>query len=114
MAQGLDHYQTFLFVQEWLGRHEPPDYLNAAKVPKTGDKLHADLQTKYVSLLRTLRKGYETGLPAGASDIVDARNLMVNEILDVCEQHRRTGVLLIFDPPSDPDFSPIARPQTDG
>jgi hypothetical protein len=114
MAQGLDHYQTFLFVQEWLGRHEPPDYLNAAKVPKTGDKLHADLQTKYVSLLRTLRKGYETGLPAGASEIVDARNLMVNGIIDVCDQHRRTGVLLVFDPPSDPDFSPIARPTTDG
>jgi hypothetical protein len=72
------------------------------------------LQTKYVSLLRTLRKAYETGLPAGASEIADARNLMVNGILDVCDQHRRTGVLLVFDPPSDPDFSPIARPKADG
>ena len=114
MAQGLDHYQTFLFVQEWLGRHEPSDYLNEAKAPKAGNRLHRELQTKYVSLLRTLRKAYETGLPAGASKIVDARNLMVNGILDVCDQHRRAGVLLGFDTPSDPDFSPIARPKTDG
>jgi hypothetical protein len=38
----------------------------------------------------------------------------VNGIIDVCDQHRRIGLLLVFDPPSDPDFSPIARPTTDG
>jgi hypothetical protein len=114
MAEGTDHYQTFLFVNEWLGRHpKPSDYLNAAKPPSSGDKLHVLLQKKYRELLQTLRAGYAAGLPRGAAEIATARRLMLaGGLQDICEQHRSSGLLVVFDViTDDAGFSPIERPQ---
>jgi Ferritin-like len=114
MAEGLDHYQTFLFVNEWLGRHpKPSDYLNPARTPSASDRLHVLLQTKYRELLQTLRTGYAAGLPRGAEDIAAARKMMLGGGLeDICEQHRSSGLLVVFKQiTDDARFSPIDRPK---
>ena len=31
MAEGQDHWETFLAIKEWLGRHAEADYLRDAQ-----------------------------------------------------------------------------------
>ncbi len=42
MSEGADHYQTFLFIQEWLGRHaQESDYLiSSASPPPANNQAH--------------------------------------------------------------------------
>ena len=115
IAEGEDHFQTFEFIQEWLGRHDPADYLRGLNLaaPPANNALHRTLQTSYESILQRLNDGYEKGLPAGASEINQARTAMVEPptSLDLAARAvADAGFLVVFEVPNDPRFSPIATP----
>jgi rubrerythrin len=112
MTDGFDHYETFLDMREWLGRHHPNDYLLNLHQPGPDDPAHKHLQQLLLQVLQTLRQGYSLGLPRGGEDIAHARGLMLgNGLLTACEDLRARGLMVIFDPiSSDPDFGMIARP----
>jgi rubrerythrin len=112
MADGLDHYDTFLDVQEWLSHHGPNDYLLNLRLPAPDDAVHKRLQELLLQVLQTLRRGYAAGLPRGADDIARARDLMLgNGLLTACEDLRAKGLLVVFEPiTSDADFGVVARP----
>jgi rubrerythrin len=112
MADGLDHYETFLDVREWLAHHTPNDYLLNLRQPVAADPAHAHLQELFLQVLQTLRRGYAAGLPQGADDIARARDLMLGSgLLTACEDLRAKGFLVVFDPiTSDSDFGVIPRP----
>jgi hypothetical protein len=114
MAEGGDHFETFQFIQEWLGAHSPNDYLRAPNLvsPPPGNALHQTLQQRYVTLLQLLFDGYTQGLPAGASNINAGRNLMLGPtgIQGAAEAVAQAGFLVVFDPPADPRFTPMDHP----
>jgi hypothetical protein len=112
MSDGLDHYETFLDVQEWLAHHAPNDYLLNLRQPPANDAAHQGLQELLLQVLQTLRRGYAAGLPQGADDIARARDLMLgNGLLSACETLRAKGLFVVFDPiTDDADFAAIARP----
>lgn len=112
MADGFDHYETFLDVREWLGRHRPNDYLLDLRQPAPDDSTHKHLQELLLLVLQTLRQGYTLGLPRGGEDIARARGLMLqNGLLTACEGLRSKGLMVVFDPiTSDSDFGTVARP----
>jgi len=112
MADGFDHFETFLDVREWLVRHDPADYLLNLRQPTAADPSHQKLQQIYFQLLSTLRSGYAAGLPGGAADLANARNLMLGGgIQSTCEALRASGILVVFEPvTADADFGIIQRP----
>ena len=114
MAEGEDHWQTFLFVREWLGRHPPASYLRAPDLqpPPTADAEHQTLQQRYRALLELLHRGYQSGIPAGAADINTARNAMLapDGIRGAVDAVAAQGFLAVFDPLADPRFAPINPP----
>lgn len=112
MADGLDHYETFLDVKEWLSHHAPNDYLLNLRQPEPNDSAHKRLQELLLQVLQTLRRGYAAALPRGADDIARARDLMLgNGLTTACEDLRAKGLLVVFDPiSSDADFGVIAHP----
>jgi hypothetical protein len=112
MADGFDHYETFLDMREWLARHNPNDYLLNLRQPAPREPTHQRLQELLLQVLQTLRRGYSEPLPEGADDIARARDLMLgNGLLTACESLRDKGFLVIFDPiSSDSDFGIIAHP----
>jgi hypothetical protein len=112
MADGFDHYETYLDVQEWLSRHQPNDYLLNLSQPEPNEPAHRRLQDLLLQLLQALRRGYAAGLPGGADSIAQARDLMLgNGVMAACEALRTNGKLVIFDPiVSDPDFGIVAKP----
>lgn len=114
MAEGEDHFETFEFIQEWLGRHDPADYLRAANlVPApAANPLHQTLQQRYRTLLEQLFDGYRQALPAGAANINAARNLMLGPtgIQGAAEALAQAGFLVVFDALVDPRFAPINHP----
>lgn len=109
MAEGSAHWQTFLFVQEWLGRHAPADYLRATTTADAGLPAHVTLQTRYLNLLNSLHAGYTRGLPAGGPAVNVARTEMLgaNGIEGALEAVAATGALPRFDPIADPRFAPL-------
>jgi hypothetical protein len=113
-SEGGDHYQTFLFVQEWLGRHTPASYLiaNPLPAPPPTDATHLDLQTKYLQLLEDLYSAYKLGMPAGAADLAKARDFMVSltGIVGELDAVAAKGFLIKFDPVADIRFAPIKPP----
>jgi rubrerythrin len=113
MADGLDHYETFLDLREWLSGHSPNDYLLSVREPTPDDSSHRRLQDLLLLVLQTLRQGYVLGLPRGGDDIAHARDLMLgNGLLAACEELRAKGLMVVFDPiSSDSDFGVIARPR---
>jgi Ferritin-like len=114
MSEGDDHYETFLFVQEWLGRHQPQSYLiaNPPQRPPPGDNAHATLQQRYQQLLGRLHAAYKAGMPAGAAALAEARDFMVasSGIVGALDAVAANGFLCVFDPVADPRFAPIHRP----
>jgi hypothetical protein len=112
MADGFDHYETFLDVREWLAPHRPEDYLLNLRQPDPNDPAHKHLQELFLQLMQTLRRGYARGLPGGADDIARARDLMLgNGIMTACERLRANGTLVVFDPIIDaPDFGAVTDP----
>ena len=114
MADGFDHFETFLDVKEWLSHHQPADYLLNLRQPDPNDPRHRHLQELFLQLMQTLRRGYAAGLPAGADDIARARDLMLgNGIMSASEALRTAGSLVIFDAlTGDPDFGTVTNPRT--
>jgi Ferritin-like len=112
MADGFDHYETFLDIREWLAPHQPTDYLLNLRQPDPNDPAHQHLQEIFLQLMQTLRRGYAQGLPGGADDIARARDLMLgNGIMAACERLRANGTLVVFDPiTDDPDFGVVKDP----
>jgi len=112
MAEGEDHFEAFLSIQEWLGRHQEGDYLRSTKdvSPPRGDPAHKTLQTRYFDLLQQLYRGYTLGGSAGAPDINEARMEMVGPIDATAHEIADRGFLVVFDVISDPRFASIDPP----
>jgi hypothetical protein len=112
MAEGADHWQTFLFVQQWLGRHNPASYLRAVVPADPGLPAHQTLQTHYVTMLEQLHTGYSKGLPLGAADVNRARAAMLGAtgIEGALEAVASTGAVPRFDPIADPKFAALQPP----
>jgi hypothetical protein len=110
MAEGADHYQTFLFIREWLGRHQENDFLRATEPPRDGDAGHRAMQQAYVTLLETLHLGYSRGVPLGGPNINDARNQMLGPLDRAAQAIADRGFLVVFDPLTDARFAPIDPP----
>jgi hypothetical protein len=115
MSEGGDHYETFLFVQEWLGRHPTNSYLvaNPPAPPPPGAAAHTALQQRYRQLLDHLYDAYKAGMPAGAATLAQARDFMVapNGIVGALDAVAAEGFLCVFDDPvDDPRFTPVHRP----
>ena len=114
MADGEGHFETFSFIQEWLGPHDPADYLwkpDLGHAP-AGNALHRTLQQEYRAVLERLFDGYTLGIPTGAPDINAARNAMLGAAgLDgAAEAVAAAGFLVVFDPIADPRFAAVPHP----
>ena len=115
MAEGEDHWETFLAVKEWLGRHAEADYLRAPNLrpPPANNGAHQDLQRRYVALLGQLFDGYMRGIPAGAPEINVARASMLGPggLQGALDAVAASGpFLIVFDPIADPRFAAIPPP----
>ncbi|MBI1761953.1 MAG: hypothetical protein HYR56_11005 [Acidobacteria bacterium] len=114
MAEGEDHFETFQFIREWLGRHTPNDYLRAPNLapPPAANLPHQTLQQRYRTLLQLLFDGYRLGLPAGAPQINAARTAMLGPtgLQGAAEAVAQAGFLVVFDALADPRFAPLNHP----
>jgi hypothetical protein len=114
MAEGQDHWETFLAVKEWLGRHAEADYLRDANLqgPPSGNAAHHDLQQRYLALLERLYSGYQQGIPRGAPDINAARATMLGPdgLQGALDAVASRPFLVVFDPIADPRFAAIQPP----
>lgn len=114
MAEGEEHWQTFIFIQQWLGRHPEPAYLRSANLAPApaGNPAQAALDQRYADLLGQLHEAYEIGLPAGAPQLNAARAAMLgdNGIEGAIRAVATAGFLPIFRVSADPRFSPIDPP----
>jgi hypothetical protein len=114
ISEGSDHWQTFMFIKEWLGRHPPAAYLinpNPQPAP-AGTASQAVLQQRYESLLVGLDGAYRARLPAGAAALNTARTRMLGAggIEGALDAVAAAGFLARFDPSADPRFAPIDPP----
>jgi len=110
MAEGEDHFQTFAFIREWLGRHQENQFLRATQPPPAGDAGHLSLQTAYRTLLETLHRGYTRGVPAGGPDINAARGQMLGALNSAADAISGRNFLVVFDTVADPRFAPVDPP----
>jgi hypothetical protein len=112
MAEGEDHFETFRAIQVWLSTHQESDYLRstAGAAPPPNDPDHQQLQTQYRTILEQLHQGYTIGNPAGAPDVNGARMEMVGPLNATAEKIATRGLLVVFDPLTDPRFAPIGPP----
>jgi hypothetical protein len=124
MAEGEDHYRTFRDIQEWLKPylHDETKYLRRRNLtlPPQGNKANQVLQQNYQMLLELLYKGYKAGMPNGAENLNQARNLMIakkadkNEKLESIADAARAvadgGFLVSFVTPTGPHFKPVNPP----
>ena len=115
MSEGEDHFQTFQFIKEWLGRHVPDtSYLIGANLaaPPAGNPAHAQLQARYLALLQGLYTGYKAGMPRGAPAVNQARQSMLGAtgIEGALDDVAAAGFLASFDPIADPRFAPVPHP----
>jgi hypothetical protein len=115
MADGESHFETFGFVQEWLGRHQPADYLRKLNltVPPARNARHRRLQEEYRALLLQLFQGYTLGIPSGAPDINAARDAMLGNggLNGAAEAVAEGNFLVALDPiADDPRLAPVGRP----
>ncbi|HEY9404976.1 MAG TPA: ferritin-like domain-containing protein [Pyrinomonadaceae bacterium] len=114
MAEGENHFETFEFIQEWLGQHSPNQYLLALDLapPPADNPLHATLQQRYRALLERLFAGYKLGIPAGAVNINAARQAMLGNggLEGAAAAVAAAGFLVVFDRVNDPRFEPVNNP----
>jgi hypothetical protein len=117
MAEGEDHYRTFLAIEEWLKPYldDERKYLRAGtlKEPPPNNQQHKVLQACYLKLLDLLYQGYDKGMPFGAAFLNEARNTMIQEsdsIVAAAEAVAEKGFLVCFDTPKDPRFKPVPPP----
>ena len=109
MADGAEHYATFLAIQEWLGRHQPADYLRPLQAAPPDDPGLRALQRRYEDVLEMLFQGYRVGIPGGATSVNHARQMMLGPqgIDGACETLAQRGFLPEFNAPADPRFAPV-------
>jgi hypothetical protein len=112
IAEGEDHYQTFLDIKEWLSPYDPGMYLRSVNParPQPGQADHDKLQTAYRGLLEGLYSGYQKGRFVGASDINAARASMIASLDLLAHAVADKGFLVAFDDIADPRFTPINPP----
>lgn len=112
MAEGADHFATFLVIQELLLRHQESEYLLPVTIPATGDPRLATLQLRYETMLDHFFKGYSVGVPPGRTEIAAARTLMLGSrgVEGACETLAAQNVLPVFAIPSDGRFASVAPP----
>ena len=114
IAEGEDHFETFLDIQEWLSNHPETDYLRsqAPPLPPAGNAQNTALQAAYVSLLNNLHTGYKKGRFLGANEINTARSAMVGAggIVAKAEAVASQNFLVAFTTPADARFAPIDPP----
>jgi hypothetical protein len=113
MAEGADHYSTFVVVRELLGRHGPAAYLlDPLEVPDPGDEALNELQERFETMLGHFFAGYAVGLPDGRSAIEAGRALMLGDdgVEGACKDLAARGILPVFDHPSDPRFPAVDPP----
>jgi len=116
MAEGQDHWETFLAIKEWLGRHAESDYLRAPNLgkPPQNNAAHQELQRRYVGLLERLYSGYLhlQDIRQGGADIAAARGSMLGTggLEGALDAVAAELFLVIFDPIGDPRFAAIRPP----
>jgi hypothetical protein len=114
MAEGEDHYRTFLAIQEWLAPHAEAEYLRAPnmKRPPAQNPANKHLQTLYSELLRLLYEGFSAGMPFAADKLNAARNEMIGAAgLDFAAEDVAKGkFLVVFNVPRDRRFAPVDHP----
>jgi Ferritin-like len=114
MAEGEEHWRTFRFVADWLGRHAEADYLRAPNLPPPPPThpAHVTLQQRYLTLLDNLYNAYAMGLPAGALLLNATRSSMLGPdgIEGALEAVASAGFLPVFDTPTDARFAPVGPP----
>jgi hypothetical protein len=114
MAEGEDHWETFLAIKEWLGRHREAHYLRDVNLqpPPQDNATHQELQRRYVGLLDRLYSGYQQGIPNGAPDINTARSSMLGAagLQGALDAVAAGPFLVVFDPIADPRFAAIHPP----
>jgi Ferritin-like len=112
IAEGEDHYQTFLDIREWLSHHAETDYLRSAPMVRSPAALDENkiLQTAYGNMLMQLHSGYLKGRFLGATEINSARAAMVGlqGIEGAAAAVAAKGFLVAFDPPQ--GFEPLPPP----
>lgn len=114
IAEGADHYHSFLALQEWLGRHDETQYLIAdLATPSPPATVLAELQRRYENVLDHLYTGYQKGIPLGGADIAQARQAMFGAagVQGACEDLAAHGQLPVFAVPDDPRFAEVNPPQ---
>lgn len=114
IAEGEDHYQTFLDIKEWLSAYGEVAYLRTVspQVPQPGQADHVALQVAYRALLENLYAGYEKGRFPGAGEINAARASMVVTLDPLAHAVADKGLLVTFDVIPDARFAPIDPPPT--
>jgi len=112
MTEGNEHFETFIYIQDWLKEHDESAYLIPTQQPPSNHQLHQALQTRYLNLLDLLFRAYLAGVPAGAALIAQARTTMLanDGISGACRDLANAGFLVTFDMPSDPRFNPVPKP----
>ncbi len=112
IAEGEDHFQTFLDIREWLAPYAESDYLRSTAPPRPlpGQAEHDALQQAYVQLLENLHLGYARGRLPGASPINAARVSMIEQIDPLAHAVAAKGFLVVFDELADDRFRPIDPP----
>jgi hypothetical protein len=114
IAEGEDHFRTFLDIQEWLANHQEAAYLRTVvpAQPPSGHPAHEQLQAAYSAMLTSLRDGYRAGRFSGAADINAARSRMIGaEGLDaLAEAVASDGFLVVFEAPAGSEFALIDPP----
>jgi len=112
MAEGEDHFESFRAIQVWLSAHQEPQYLRSTNntAPPANDPDHQELQARYRAILEQLHRGYTFGNPGGAPDINGARMDMVGPLDAAAQRIAQRGFLVVFDPLTDPRFTPIDPP----
>jgi len=114
IAEGEDHYQTFLDMREWLSPFPEAAYLRnpAAVAAAPGQPQFDALQMAYRALLEQLYLGYAKGRFLGAADTNAARMAMVGlgGIDGLAHALAGQGHIVTFAAIADPKFTPIDPP----
>ncbi len=112
MADGAEHYASFLAIQEWLDRHDPVQYLRPLQPAPAGDQGLRTLQQRYEQVLDNLFQGYRLGVPSGTSRINTARQTMLGSqgVDGACEALAQRGLQPAFAVPADPRFAAVPPP----
>jgi hypothetical protein len=105
MAEGEDHYRTFLAIQEWLAPYSEPQYLRGVDLqpPPASDQDNKTLQQQYRHVLELLLDGYQRGLPDGGDSLNRAR-------MGMLAPSANRGFLVVFETPAGESFRPVDPP----